>query len=174
MKTFKTFLTEARQYCFTDETCADVIQEIQDNMKALVSKYKSHEAKTDSIAAAPDTTKFRATRSGMIDFERNVHIHGGQYGVPKTHAYFIKIGGNVDSKISKKIGEELAQDIDDFNDASDSVFKIPGTLACADGYVMLQEEHGTNWGGFGLSTRKYSTYEANEYKEKTEGTYESK
>jgi hypothetical protein len=77
-------------------------------LEDIVDHFKEHETYTDSIPCAPDTTKFRATRSGFIKLERK-HVHrGGYYGFNRYIPYAVLVGGNVDSGISSQI-EELVK-----------------------------------------------------------------
>lgn len=127
-------------------------------MKKIADKYAHEVKQTSSRPAGPDTSKFRATVSGMIQVEHNVHVHGGQYGSPKTYKVFLKIGGGIDYKITKKIKEEVMDLVEELIDVPHN-FKIPCTLYLDDQIVQMSEEDGSNWGGVGFYARKYSDYE---------------
>lgn len=47
-----------------------------------------------SVPSAPDTSKFTATVSGWIKFDKKFSVSGGYYGFTRYFAYGLKIGGN--------------------------------------------------------------------------------
>ena len=134
---------------------SDVLGEMDMIMQHLVAKYEEHGSNaTTSVASAPDTTKFRATKSAMIEFAHNVHIHGGAYGIPKTYKYFVKIGSMVPQDIQKKMFESFAEQVKRIYKG----MEVPGIIYCPDGSVTIGKEYGTNWGGFGIYSRPHSDY----------------
>ena len=155
-----------KKYYFTTETANSVFSHVTQEMKHLADKYKEHEAKASKSAAAPNTSSFIATRSGMIEFCENVHIHGGQYGLPRTYRVFIKIGGNVKPEIFKKIEEDLVNIVAEFD--VNGKFEIPGILNCSNGQLIFGTEDGTNWGGIGMFFQKHSDWSQKQYDEHTD------
>ena len=56
--------------------------------------YKEFNNRDASIPSAPDTSKFTATVSGWIKFDKNFSVSGGYYGFSRSFTYGLKIGGN--------------------------------------------------------------------------------
>ena len=56
--------------------------------------YKEFNNRDASIPSAPDTSKFTATVSGWIRFDKDFVVSGGYYGFNRTFTYGLKIGGN--------------------------------------------------------------------------------
>lgn len=56
--------------------------------------YKEFNNRDASIPSAPDTSKFTATVSGWIRFDKDFGVSGGYYGFPRNFTYGLKIGGN--------------------------------------------------------------------------------
>jgi hypothetical protein len=147
-----------------DQSAKDFLDDIEMEMEKVADSF-AHEVKSFSTRpAAPDTSKFRAHVSGMIQVESNVHVNGGQYGVPRTYKIFLKIGGGVDHKVAAKIKEELIKRVAKFVDdeAAAKAMKGNAHFYCDDMMVTMGEEDGTNWGGIGFYTRKYSAHEENQ------------
>jgi len=154
-------LNEGKEYHISENSIAEVEEHVSHGMAEIVQKYKDKQVKGDSVPSAPDTTRFRATRSGMIQHETNVHIHGGMYGVNRTYMHFIKIGSLVDTRTCNDINREVADLVDEMT--VEEGFKVPGVVHCPDGIMCFYTEDGTNWGGVGFYARKYSEYERKEY-----------
>lgn len=124
----------------------DVFQALIEVMSDIAEDFSQYTVPDSSVPSAPDSSKFRATRGGMISFEKNVHVHGGYYGQPRTYRLFIKIGGAVDPKVCAEIKSEL-------DDAMRWIVGVPfgPTVYFEDGHVMYTGEvNGTNWGGYGV------------------------
>ena len=56
--------------------------------------YKEFNNRDASIPSAPDTSKFTATVSGWIRFDKYFNVSGGYYGFSRNFTYGLKIGGN--------------------------------------------------------------------------------
>ena len=56
--------------------------------------YKDFNNVNTSIPSAPDTSKFTATVSGWIRFDKDFGVSGGYYGFYRNFTYGLKIGGN--------------------------------------------------------------------------------
>ena len=56
--------------------------------------YKEFNNINTSIPSAPDTSKFTATVSGWIKFDKNFSVSGGYYGFTRCFTYGLKVGGN--------------------------------------------------------------------------------
>lgn len=153
-----TSLFEAQKLFVVDASAKDFLEDIERAMEQVADSY-AHEV-TDPISrpSAPDTSKFRATVSGMIQVEHNVHIHGGQYGIPRTYSVFLKIGGRIDHKIATEIKNEVVKRVAKIVDDPTGL-KIPASLYCDDKVVGMEQTEGSNWGGIGFNVRKYSDYE---------------
>lgn len=131
----------------------DVKQAIIQEMRRLVADNKQHEVKATSIPSAPDTFKFRASVSGMIELDRNVVTYRGYQSMFRTtYDHFIKIGGGVDRNVSRGIIEELIGFINiEFIAPDAPEFGAHSTLQCDDGALAFGVESGTNWGGVGFT-----------------------
>ena len=56
--------------------------------------YKEFNNDNTSVPSAPDTSKFTATVSGWIKFDKDFSVSGGYYGFTRSFTYGLKIGGN--------------------------------------------------------------------------------
>lgn len=150
-------LESQKIYRIIDASAKSALGEISAELKKLATKYSKHEADKSSVPAGPDSSKFRAQKSGMIQVENNVHTHS-YYGGSKAHQVFLKIGGNVVLPIRRELKAEVLKIISKMVD-DDAGLNIPVNLWCNDQMISAIEEDGTNWGGFGFSVRKYSESE---------------
>jgi hypothetical protein len=122
-------------------------------MKGLVNEYQSEVQASTSTPSAPDTSKFRATVGGMIEYATRLAVHGGYYGGSKQYIDFIKIGAGIPRQVTKDLMRDFAAHMEEQFD----ITVTPGvSIATEDGYVFSfqVEEGGTNWGGFGFTARK--------------------
>lgn len=159
-------LTESKAICVADHgaTVKDILSIANEAMDDIAHEFAHYKKDATSRAAAPDTSKFRATVGGMIDVEHNVHVHGGQYGISKTYKVFLKIGGGIDHKVEKQMIDRLASHMsDNLLNYHEAEFKIPGSIYCKDGMVIFSTEDGTNWGGVGAYVSEYSEYSKKQY-----------
>jgi len=125
-------------------------------MKQQATKYQKHVAGTNSTPAGPDTSKFSATRSGMIAFEKDVTVHGNYYGSDRFYQNFVKIGGNVDYDIKKKMEAEFREWLATATGEANYSYVTPDRY-----YIVVGDANGTNWGGYGLSFKKIDDDEWN-------------
>ena len=68
--------------------------ELEIIFKEFEQFYKEFNNRDTSIPSAPDTSKFTATVSGWIRFDKDFGVSGGYYGFNRTFTYGLKIGGN--------------------------------------------------------------------------------
>ena len=68
--------------------------ELEIIFKEFEQFYKEFNNRDASIPSAPDTSKFTATVSGWIKFDKNFSVSGGYYGFSRSFTYGLKIGGN--------------------------------------------------------------------------------
>jgi hypothetical protein len=122
-------------------------------MKNQVEKYQKYVAGQDSIPAGPDSSKFSATRSGMIEFAKDTQVHGGTYGFNRFYQAFVKIGGNVDGKIKQKMREEFKAWLTKTTGDDSNYYMTPVHT------ITYGEVDGTNWGGYGLEFKATGDYE---------------
>ena len=87
-----------------------ILSEVAKASKSMVEEYEEMQTEDSSVPSAPDTSKFRALKSGKISYMSNETIHGGHYGVNRHMSSGIKVGGGVDSSVHK--------------DAKDTIWKI--------------------------------------------------
>ena len=137
-----------------DMSAADLIEEIHDIFVELEQKYKKHEVASTSIAAAPNSSMFRAAVGGMIKHEHNVTTHG-HYGGATVWKEFLKLGGgvhsNVRSQIVKDFQHELSKLIDRPAGSESTV------VYCSDAKVIIGQTSGTNWGGIGAYPHRFES-----------------
>lgn len=133
----------------------EILEEVYDFMNEQVAEYKQYAvAHTDTIPAGPDTTKFRAMRSGMIQQERNLRVSGGYYGADWLFIEAVKIGGLVDSGIRSKMEAEFRSWLNDLlcTDISKTGYKTSDNCE-----VRVGSTSGTNWSSYGIEIRDLET-----------------
>lgn len=106
----------------------------------IIKKYKGHEVEASSVpAAAGWSGTMRSTVSGFIHGDVNANIGKSNYLI------CIKIGGGVDSKIRKKLMDEVFP-----------IFYMLDEYHSSDGGVYVSTDSGTNYSTIGLQCSKYS------------------
>lgn len=144
-------LTESRKD-FAQTTSELPSDALVKKLSALLKKYlkaaEKLKTKSDSIPGAPDSSKFKAHRSGEVSLESNVVIHGS-YNTSVTYQHFLKIGGAIPfSTRNASIDEKFMIDVEKL------VAKVATEdthIECSDGKtVSIAITHGTNWGGIGI------------------------
>lgn len=77
-------------------------------MTRLVLNYKNIETEDGSVGAAPDTTRFRASKSGKIFLDKKVNIPPKDYYDLPSYAHLcVKIGGNIPHKEAQELENQL-------------------------------------------------------------------
>ena len=131
-------------------TAAEISEFAKDVMKDLEQEYKHEEAAEGSAPSAPDTTKFRAIKYGMIKYSPGEVVHGS-YGSSTKYTHFFKMGTSVGSAIRKEILDVF---IKQFEDEFDLKLKKDHWMAfnTSDGKrcIFTPDEGGSAWGGFGI------------------------
>jgi len=115
---------------FITEGVDQLVADFQD----IADEFNHHVTDGDSVPSAPDSSKFRASRGGMIDVVRNLQVHGGQYGMDRQFLVAIKVGGRLDSEVHTEIERYVKHVLD--NVSSDTLRFI--------------KTSGTNWSAYGL------------------------
>jgi hypothetical protein len=110
-------------------------------LRYIEKHYKEHETTADSVPSAPNTSTFRATRSGFIKIRENYTHRGGYYGFDRSLPYALVVGSRVRSDISEEI-KELVEEAS--NEAKEHI-TINGNKP------FFHESHGTNFSTFGLA-----------------------
>ena len=140
-----------------DDDAAVVGAKLTKVMEKVAKKYKDSATKNSTVPAGPDTSKFKAHKSGMIEVEKNVTTHS--YGSSTVYLSFLKIGGNVDHKIFKACSDEIMKEAKKLVDEHSESMTYTCSIFCDDKILVLGETDGTNWGGIGYYIRDYSKYE---------------
>lgn len=136
-----------------DNTQAELMSTIADLIDEIIEHYKEHEGKQSSVPAAPDTSKFRAIKYGMIEHAKNLTVHGGYYGFTRHYEHFMKIGTTVDGDIRKEMMSKFFSNLSD--DLGVDVKQSDwATIKCSDGNVYIGTVHGTAWVGVGAYREK--------------------
>lgn len=145
-------LTESKSYTL-DYTMSELVSTAADAMDDLVDEYKKHEGGQDSVPSAPDTSKFRAIKYGMIDHAKGVTVHGGYYGFTRHYEHLLKLGTTVKSDIRQEILTKFFSHLSD--DTGIDIAKGDFvTIKCSDGNVYIGIVDGTAWGGVGIYREK--------------------
>lgn len=125
----------------------ELVREIVDVLRDLAEEFRDAATGTMSVPSAPDTSKFRATRYGMIEFVKNVTIHGS-YGISNTYQYFLKIGSAVDTRVRDEIFDEFKQSVESIGITIRDDYTH---IESSDGWrVSIAFTYGSAWGGIGL------------------------
>lgn len=115
-----------------------------------------------SVPCAPDTTKFSATVSGMVERQKNLAIPLSGGGV-RVYRDFLKIGSAIEYRKREAIYEAFRVAV---ARETGIVLNRPGRFTtnfvntasqCLDGRVHVDLQFGTNWGGIGVLTEPPQT-----------------
>ena len=129
------------------------IDYIEDNFDYIVTKYSQHITQDDSTSSAPDTTKFRAERSGSLSIIHDLKTSGGKYGSPKYFSIAIKVGQNIAGDIHQKIASEVQTFwLDVVENNPESVEK--DAIKTREGLISYSAEVGTNFAVYGITMSK--------------------
>jgi hypothetical protein len=133
-----------------------ILSEIARASKSLVSKHEDEQTEDSSVPSAPDTSKFRALKSGKIEYMADETIHGGYYGVNKYMSSGVKVGSNIESSIHKDIKETLLKIFNKYQREiggdSDSHIRIRvGDTRYGPHYsLVFIASRGTAWSSYGV------------------------
>lgn len=128
-----------------EESSYKYIKQFENGLAQIEQKYSSHTTDSDFIPSAPDTSKFKAARGGMIELDHAVHVHGGRYGFPRYFPVALKVGGNVDLDVHRQIKSDVQQLWNSMTD-EDEIKTNQGTL-------RFDSTSGTNWSAYGITLR---------------------
>ena len=126
----------------------DVMDEIENMLRGVAARASKYQTKDSSSAAAPDSSRFRASHSGKVELAMNVTSHG--YGGATTRY-------NIALKIGTAIGREnvskVKKDIQDEFDGLASDYGVEGkTIKTSDGKrITLRDSDGTNYKTVGVT-----------------------
>jgi hypothetical protein len=127
-------------------TGADLAQRLYNILEGVCETGQQYQTKSDSIPSAPNTSVFRASRSGVVNMDRNVVIYG-EYGSHVMYPVFLKIGGALSIEHKQLLRTQF---IDHLTPLVDEVATENTHIECSDGTtVSIRFAHGTNWGGIG-------------------------
>ena len=116
------------------EFITEGVDQLVADFQEIADEFNHHVTDGDSIPSAPDTSKFRAARGGMIEVARNLQVAGGQYGMDRQFLVAIKVGGGIDNEVHTEIERYVKHVLN--NVTSDTLRFIKTT--------------GTNWSAYGL------------------------
>ena len=121
-------------------------------LEAQAQKYSAHTENQGSIPAGPDSTKFRATQYGMIEFEKNLKVPGGTYEPNRFFQCFMKIGSKVDRAVAKKMQAEFEKW---FAKITGVAGNASAPFATSDNWtVYWSTVSGSAWGGYGIHFKR--------------------
>lgn len=150
-------LSEAVVAAHADMTASEVMAELRMSMAELADEFKDHAVPSRSAPSAPNTSVFRASSLGTITLEKDVITHNSNSGSTRW-AIFLKIGGAIDTSISKKIISELLDAA--WDTVSDEYIKNDHntlTIFAKDAMVIVGVVDGSNWGGIGAYVRPFDS-----------------
>lgn len=152
-KSFKQFISEAWSPTKIALPSQKVYAIALRAAKSTAAQYKRYETAGKSVPSAPDSSKFRATVSGMVEVGP-VTIHQSFSGLSHHYQVFIKIGSAIESKKAKEIRDDFLGEFDDSLDNAidgDVGLKLNTTYECSDGKrFTIGTTDGSNWGGIGV------------------------
>ena len=135
-------------------SASDVLEEVADILYELEQKYKRNEVKSTSTASAPDTTKFKAVKEGMIRAEENVVTHS--YGGISKWRYFLKIGGAVDPSVVNQIHKDFSKELAQLVEGNEVGIQST-VIYCSDKKVIVSKIEGSAWGGIGVKANAFES-----------------
>lgn len=105
-----------------------------------------HACKSRTVPSAPDTSKFQAMVSGMVEIHENFLVHG-EFNATRFDRY-LKIGSGVDHAFTKAVLDRFREDFQakTGHPVTGDVSRVDGE----DGSLFIQFTHGTSWGGVGI------------------------
>ena len=144
-------------------TASSFLTKILKRMDKVAAAHQGSLGGRDSVPGAPDSSKFRSVREGMIQVEYNVVTHGA-YGTPTRHDIFLKVGSTVDFTVRRAITDDIVAYAQKILGAAQPLRlrdKEFGTIHCADKIIYLSITYGSAWGGIGFRAYPYSEYDWN-------------
>ena len=148
------------------EMVANVLNESDDKVHKLFAdtaeKYKGKETATSSSPSGPNTSKFTATHSGMIEHKRNLSVARGHPFSPDLYNHFIKIGSNVDAETRQNIVKDIHSGLkklghksvnykgENTNDLGNHKSEFMRTIDKKGGKHVIKKTSGSSWGGIGI------------------------
>lgn len=136
---------------FSELDSDELVKHIQDMLKQAEKDAAKLKTASTSVPAGPDTSKFRAAKSGDVRLEKTVTVHGA-YNSAVTYEQFLKIGGAIALDQRRKIDAEF---LDKLAEYVDDVASENTHIKCDDGMtVSVRIMYGTNWGGIGYKVGK--------------------
>lgn len=90
-------------------SASDVYNMAQSLFAAMARKYKKYEVDQTSTPAGPDTSKFRATRSGFVKAVGRGVTYSGSFS--RQYLCGIQIGGAIDFKKYKEIQTDIFDEL---------------------------------------------------------------
>lgn len=126
---------------------------LEDTLADIADEYSMHVTQGDTVPSAPDTSKFSASRGGMIEVARNVSTGGGKYDLPRHFIIGVKVGGIIDVKIHDAIDGKIKRIWADILEGERESFPevVQGnSVRTAKGAMHYSKASGTNWSIYGF------------------------
>lgn len=133
----------------TQESAKDVMKKLDAIMQKAAKYGEQFITKDSSSPGGPDTTKFRASHSGQVAFERNVRA--GQHNT--VYPGFLKIGTGLADGGNLKVWNFFKKEVQQY--IKTDMGSMSTKIECPDGTISISPHHGSNWGGYGYF---YSDY----------------
>jgi hypothetical protein len=126
----------------------EVLGEVEDMLRAVAARSSKYQTKDSSSPSAPDSSKFRASHSGKVEFAENVTTHG--YGGFETkYVLALKIGTAIGSSNVEKVMQDVESEFEGL--AIDNGAE-GHTIKTSDGKrITLRDSSGSNYVTMGVS-----------------------
>ena len=131
----------------------EYVDYLEDTLADIADEFRMHVTQGDTIPSGPDTSKFQASRGGMVEVAKNVSTGGGQYSLPRQFILGIKVGGIIDTKIHDAIDGKIkliwADILEGERESFPEVIQGNG-VRTAHGILHYSKATGTNWSIYGF------------------------
>jgi hypothetical protein len=148
------------------EMVASALNESDDKIHKLFAdtaeKYRGKEAAASSSPSGPNTSKFTAVHSGMIEHKRNLSVAREHPFRPDSFDHFIKIGSNVDSETRQNIVKDIHSGLkklghksvnykgESNDDLGNHKSEFMRTIDKKGDKHEIKKTSGSSWGGIGI------------------------
>lgn len=143
--------TEVRAAGFYDVEVPDnkdkAVLKVTKALNAAYKVAKQFETQSSETPGGPDSSKFKAQKSGDVVMEKNRQIYDG--GLNKTYQQFLRIGGAIPHQEQKQIRDTFMKGLKGWKlEPLDRGF----AAVTPDGArIIVGVYYGTNWGGIGIT-----------------------
>lgn len=118
-------------------------------MDEVLADLKPSARSAYTVPSAPDTQKFLAMVSGMVEIDLNVTIPNG-FGGARRYDRFLKIGSAIQWQIRERSYAGFREQFK-VRTAQD-IGKLGACVKCEEGMFYVEFISGTSWGGIGFRT----------------------